>query len=318
MTDTNCLSLAINLFFIMKTHSVSRKIQFIIQFIYDAEYPSKKRLLAYLEGQDIQISARTLERYFENIRADFGLEIVYSKSNNGYYIDKDKSLKVVSFFKFLEIATIADIFSESLKESKKIFEHVSFDDSKSFKGIENLKTILISITQNKKLVFKHENFFNDTFKNYEITPFLLKEYLNRWYVIGVPEEMEEIRTFGVDRLLDLQQGKLSILKKSTFQKQLDSFQHIIGLNFNEGEPQDIRLLVDGIHTKYMRSLPLHTSQVIHSKNSKGQYFVDFHLIPNYEFETQILKIANEVEIIYPESLRIKIISLLKDTLSNYS
>lgn len=302
----------------MKTHNVSRGIQFIIQFIYDAEYPSKKRLLQFLEGKDIVISARTLERYIEVIRTDFGLEIVYSKTNNGYYIDKDKSLKVVSFFKFLEIAAIADIFKESLKESKKIFEHVSFDDSKSFKGVENLKTILIAITQNRKLVFKHENYHNNTFKDYKITPFLLKEYINRWYVVGVPEGMEEIRTFGVDRLLELQLGKLSKLKKKLFQKQLESFEHIIGLYFNKGKPQDIRLLVDGTHTKYMRSLPLHSSQVIHSKNDKGQYYVDFHLIPNYEFETQILKIANEVEVIYPESLRSKIVNLLKNTLKKYS
>jgi predicted DNA-binding transcriptional regulator YafY len=314
----NCLSLTVYLFFIMKTHSVSRSIQFIIQFIYDAEYPSKKRLLQFLEEKDISISARTLERYIEVVRTDFGLEIVYSKTNNGYYIDKDKSLKVVSFFKFLEIAAIADVFKDSLKESKKIFEYVSFDDSKSFKGIENLKPILIALTQNRKLVFKHENFHNNTFKDYEITPFLLKEYINRWYVVGVPEGMEEIRTFGVDRLLELQLGKLTKLKKKIFQKQLESFEHIVGLHFNEGEPQNIRLLVDETHTKYMRSLPLHPSQVIHTPDKSGRCFVDFHLISNYEFETQILKIGDEVEVIYPENLRTKIINLLKNMLNKYS
>lgn len=301
----------------MKTHNVSRGFQFIIQFINDADFPSKKRMLEYLSRKDIEISSRTLERYIEIIRSDFGLEIVYSKSKGGYYIDKDKSLKVVSFFKFLEIAAIADIFKESLKDSKKIFEYVSFDDSKSFKGIENLKFILMAITQNRKLHFKHENFHNNTFKNYEIIPLLLKEYINRWYVIGVPEGMGEIRTFGIDRLMEVKLGKTTKLKKKTFQKQLDSFEHIIGLNFNEGKPQDIRLLVDGIHVKYMRTLPLHSSQVIHSENIKGQFFVDFHLIPNYEFETQILKIANEVEVIYPENLRVKIITLLKSTLKKY-
>jgi predicted DNA-binding transcriptional regulator YafY len=301
----------------MKSHNVSRGIQFVIQYINDAEYPSKKILLEFLEDKDISISARTLERYIEVIRTDFGLEIVYSKTNNGYYIDKDKSLKVISFFKFLEIAAIADIFKESLKESKKIFEYVSFDDSKSLKGIEHLKTILMAITQNRKLFFKHENFYNNTFKDYEITPFLLKEYLNRWYVVGTPEGMDEIRTFGVDRLLEVEKGELTKLKKKEYKKQLESFEHIIGLNYSEGEPQGIRLLVDGVHTKYMRSLPLHQSQVIHSENEKGQYFVDFHLISNYEFETQILKIGHEVEVIYPESLRIKIRNILKSALNKY-
>jgi predicted DNA-binding transcriptional regulator YafY len=301
----------------MKTHSVSRGIQFIMQFINDTAYPSKRRLLQLLEDKDIIISSRTLERYVEVIRTDFGLEITYNKAENGYYIDKDKSLKVVSFFKFLEIATIADIFKESLKESKKIFEYVSFDDSKSLKGIENLKTILFAITQNRELIFNHENFHNSTFKDYNITPFIIKEYLNRWYVVGVPKGMETIRTFGVDRMLNAELGKLTKLKKRPYQKQLDSFENIIGLNFNGGEPQDIRLLVDETHTKYMTSLPLHPSQKIHSKNEKGKSFVDFHLIPNYEFESQLLKIVNEAEVIYPESLRNKIITLLKNALRNY-
>ena len=67
----------------------------------------------------------------------------------------------------------------------------------------------------------------------------------------------------------------------------------------------------------MRSLPLHHSQRIHSENDKGQYFTDFFLVPNYEFISQILKIGSDVRVIYPESLRIKVIDVLKKALSNY-
>ena len=81
------------------------------------------------------------------------------------------------------------------------------------------------------------------------------------------------------------------------------FSDIFGFSTNKNKPTDIRLLVDGIHIKYMKSLPLHHSQIIHSENENGQFFVDFHLITNYEFTTQILKIGNEVEVIYPPELR---------------
>jgi len=301
----------------MATHIISRRIQCIIQYIYDYHYPSKIDLLKFLNDKDFDVSPRTLERDMERIRTDFGLEIVYSKADQGYFIDKSKSVKVESFFKFLEIVTVADILSESLKDSNKILDYVSFDDSKNFKGIANLKEILIAIRQKRKLHFAHENFWRDTLKKYEITPLLLKEYENRWYVIGVPEEMDEIRTFGIDRITELSLGTLSNLKRSQFKSQLKNFDNIIGLDFNQGEPTNIRLLVDGIHIKYMRSLPLHHSQNIHTENEKGQSFVDFHLIPNYEFITQVLKIGNEVEVIYPEEFRNEIKNILSESLKKY-
>lgn len=302
----------------MASHVIPRRIQYIIQFIYDYKNPSKSEIIRFLEEKDFKVSARTLERDIERIRSDYGLEIVYNKAYNGYFIDEDKSIKVDSFFKFLEIVTIADIFSESLLNSNKILDYVSFDDSKNFKGIENLKEILVAISQNKKLHFIHENFSANTFKEYVITPFLLKEYENRWYVIGVPEEMNEIRTFGVDRLTKLSVGKTSKLKKKSYLKQIKKFDNIIGLDFNDKEPAKIRLLVDGLHIKYMKSLPLHHSQVIHSENEKGQYFVDFLLVFNYEFMTQILKMGDEVEVIYPEELKEEIKRILNRTLKRYN
>ncbi len=301
----------------MASHIISRRIQNIIQFIYASSYPSKERILNYLNTKDFNVSPRTFERDLERIRADFGLEIVYSEVNKGYFIDEDKSVKVESFFKFLEIVTVADILSESLKDSNKILDYVSFDDSKYFRGIENLKEILIAINQNRKLAFVHENFENKTLKKYKITPFLLKEYENRWYVVGVPEGMNEIRTFGVDRILNITIGKLSNLKRNSFNKQIKSFDNVIGLFFKDREPVKVRLLVGGLHVKYMKSLPLHHSQNIHSENDKGESFVDFFLVPNYEFMTLILKIGAEAEVIYPIEFRNRVKRELQNTLKKY-
>lgn len=301
----------------MSTHNISRRIQSIIQFIYDFNYPSKTEMIEFLEEKDFKVSARTLERDIDRIRSDFGLEIIYSKANNGYYIDKNKSVKVESFFRFLEIVSIANIFSESLQNSNKIMDYVSFDDSKNFIGIDSLKEVLLAINQKRILHFTHENFEENTFKNYTINPILLKEYENRWYVIGVPNKIDEIRTFGIDRITDLKLGEISNANQSKFKNQLNNFNNVIGLFFSDEDPVNVRLLVDNPHIKYMKTLPLHHSQIIHSKNEKGQCFVDFVLIPNYEFKTQILKMGSEVEVIFPENLRLEIKSTLKRTLSKY-
>jgi len=302
----------------MSTHIISRRIQSIIQFINDSYYPSKEDIVKFLKERDFSISTRTLERDIERIRTDFGLEIVYNKVNNGYYIDEDKSVRVDSFFKFLEIVSLADIFSESLLDSNKILDYVSFDDSRYFKGVENLKNILIAISQKRKMLFIHENFELHTFKEYIITPLLLKEYENRWYIIGVPENMNEIRTFGVDRLGKIEVGKLSKIKKKDFARQIDNFNNIVGLNFEDGTPVKISLLVNELHIKYMRSLPLHHSQIIHPKNADNKHQVDFYLIPNYEFKTQILKMGDYAEVIFPDELRVEIKKTLQKMMKKYN
>lgn len=302
----------------MATHVITRRIQFLIQYIYDAHFPSKLDLIEFLNNRDFQVSHRTLERDIERIRVDYGLEITYNKAKDGYYINEEASVKVNSFFKFLEIVTLADILSESLKNSNHILEYVNFDDSRTFKGIEHLNLLLIAINQSRRISFEHENYSKNTITKYSITPLILKEFENRWYVIGVPGDINDIRTFGIDRIRDLEIGGLSTKNKSQYSEELAKFDNIIGLNYEDNTPPTkVRLLVDGVHIKYMDSLPLHHSQRIHSENEKGQFFADFFLVPNYEFTSQILKIGNQVEVVYPEEFRIKVISILKKTLDKY-
>jgi predicted DNA-binding transcriptional regulator YafY len=301
----------------MATHVITRRIQHIIQFIYDTHYPSKIRLTEFISNHDFIISPRTLDRDLERIRADYGLDILYDKAKNGYYINKESSIKVSSFFKFLEIVSIADIFSASLKDSHKMLEYVSFDDSKSFKGIKNLKSILIAIAQNRKLHFIHENFTLKTFKTYVIAPLLLKEYENRWYAIGVPDGMTTIRTFGIDRITELTIGEFSKIVKEVYEPELKVFDTIIGLDYEDKQPIKISLLVNDPHINYMTSLPIHSSQHIHPQNENGQYLVDFFLVPNYEFKAQVLKMGEKAVVVSPDKFKNEIKEILQNALKRY-
>ena len=300
----------------MSKYSIPLSFQSLIQFVNDKSFPTKNEIIEHLIDRDNEVSGRTLERYFARIRADLGIEIEYNHQEKGYFINEEKSVKVESFFKFLEIIQVADVFSNSLMNSNTILEHVSFDDSKSFKGIENLKDILIAIKEHRDISFLHENYERNSKQQYEITPLILKEYLNRWYVVGGTKG-NEIRTFGIDRIFDLEIKKLSSKKRDEYQEFLSKFEHTVGLTYGKGEPEKVSLLVDELHVKYMRSLPLHDSQVIHPKNKDNKHQVNFHLYINYEFKTQILKIGAEAEVLSPKSLRDEIVKTLESSLNNY-
>jgi predicted DNA-binding transcriptional regulator YafY len=301
----------------MSKYGIPLSFQYIIQFVYDKNYPTKEEIIDHLKERDQKVSSRTLERYLGKIRADLGVEIVYHHQNRGYFIDENNSVKVDSFFKFLEIVQVADIFSKSLKDSNTILEYVSFDDSKSFKGIHYLKDILLAIKEHRTITFQHENYWRNDIKEYTLTPLILKEYLNRWYVIcGL--DNSEIRTFGIDRISNVMIKKTSVKKREEYSEKLEKFKFTVGLTYGEGEPEKVSLLVDELHVKYLRSLPLHHSQIIHKKNKENKHQVDFYLYPNYEFKTQILKIGPEVEVLSPQYFRDEIVKMLKDTISVYN
>jgi len=292
----------------------------IFQYIKYHYYPSKEQIIDFLKTDDISIGYRTLEDDFEIIRADFRQELKYNKKFNGYFIDKEQSDQFDTFFRFIEIATIAEIFNESLRDNKKILEYVSFDDSKSFHGIENLKKILLAISQERELNFKHLNYKLNTVNDYEIAPLLLKEYENRWYILGVTKGKEEVWSFGIDRISDLSIGEFYKIDKKSYLKNLEKYKDIIGISL---EPEDLKekvkieLLIDELHVKYLRSLPLHHSQKIDPIGENRKHKVTFFLIPNYEFKTQILKMGDYCEVISILALRVEIKRMIENTLEKY-
>ena len=302
----------------MSKYHISRRLQFVIQFINDEKYASKERILDFLTDKDFSVSPRTLERDFEKIKTDFGIELSYDKQHNGYYIDKEKSVRVESFFKFLELVTLTDVFSDGLKGNQKILDYVSFDDSSNLKGIENLETILLGIKQERDLEFTHYNFHNETYKTKTITPIIVKEYINRWYVIGVPEGEKEIRTFGIERISKIKLGKISKLKKATYLEQTNRFDAIIGLNYSDDSPKHIVLKISNRHKKYLESLPIHNSQKIIPCKDEGYWHVTYNLIPNYEFTIEILKMSIETEVLEPKWYRENVKNELKKIVNKYN
>lgn len=287
----------------MSNPSLSKRTILLLTFIKNKHYPSKSEVMEYLKDQDIVVSERTIERELRSIRNDFGIEISHCRKYRGYYINEEESVDLVSFFKYLELVSISEIFSEGLMSDNKLKEYILFENTPVLNGIENLSPILIAIKQGCKLSFEHYNYYKDTKKQYTISPLMIKEYLNRWYVIGVVDGLNTIRVFGIDRLSDLKQGDLMTVKRKDFEEDLNKFSNIVGVRVNDASLENIVLKTHEKHMHYLKSLPLHQSQYILPDTESGYYKVGYNIIPNYEFDIQILKMSMEVEVLKPEWYR---------------
>lgn len=299
----------------MSKHGTIRRYTLEIELVKKGHYPSFEEIKDYLFEHGFEISRRTIQRDIEQIRVEFGIELMYERDKNGYFIDYENSLNIGAFFRFLEIVNTAELLTESLQESKDALKHISFDSEGGLKGTENLKPLLTAIKDHRKITFIHFNFHTENFRKYTLKPYLLKEYQNRWYIVGMISGLNEFRTFGVDRIENLE------IKPETFKpnKKLnptDIFSQTIGLVYSDNKAQTIILSFTPTQGKYIKTLPLHSSQKI-LIDDENECRISLSVVPNYELTQQILKHGDTVKVIKPEWLVEEIKGNLKRTIGNY-
>jgi predicted DNA-binding transcriptional regulator YafY len=299
----------------MSQQGTIRRYALIIEKIGNKQFPSFQMIKDYLFDHGFEISDRTLQRDIEQIRTEFGVEILYARGANGYYIDHEMSLNADAFLRFLEIVTTAELLVDSIRDSKESLSYISFESQGNLKGIENLKPLLFAIKNQREIRFRHESFQTGEINEYIVSPYLLKEYQNRWYILGTIGGGLELRTFGIDRIVDLEvQDSIFVPDSDLKPKQL--FNHLIGLTYSLDKPQEIILSFTQLQGKYIKSLPLHGSQIV-LYDTEEELRVSLFLIPNYEFRQQILKLGDTVQVIQPEKLRDEIKNILVRSLKNY-
>lgn len=303
----------------MAGYKLLKRLEILIDILQQRPGITKTAILDRLQDRhEVATSERTIERDFKALVDEFGIEVKYSKETNGYSLDTENQERIQSLLKFIELIHIGELFKEGLDDFELLKDKIELEDSSKFKGIGYLKDILLAIKKNRQIQFTHENYWKETEKEYTISPLLLKEYLNRWYVVGVPLDGNEIRTFGIDRMENFKIGKVSKVKRKHYEKQLNQFVNIIGLNYTaHHKVEKISLRVYSKQIKYLESLPLHHSQKIEIEEGAEYGLVTYHLIPNYEFEIEILKMNSMVQVLEPEWFREKIVDRVLTMAGNY-
>lgn len=143
-----------------------------------------------------------------------------------------------------------------------------------------------------------------------VHPYQLRQWNNRWYLIGYEERQSERLPFVVlpiDRILDVKAAEGVAYKEKPEGLDFDVyFKHIIGVSLNpESKPEKVMLKATYPAVWYMETKPIHPSQKLLVEEEDFKVF-EMELIPNEEFIQALLVYADQVEVMKPESLRQKI------------
>ena len=149
---------------------------------------------------------------------------------------------------------------------------------------------------------EYQSFERDSMKTYELEPYAVKLFRQRWYVVGKVKDREGVLIFALDRILHLTKTNL----KFNYPKQFnvhDYYRDSFGIIIERGvDCQRVRIKVMNGQAKYFRSLPLHHSQKEVETYPEYSIF-EYWLKPTYDFEQELFSHREDIEVLEPTTLR---------------
>lgn len=289
----------------------------IIKRLQQGGYTSYQELMVFIENQleflriqddtlEIGLSQRTLQRDIRDIRNLYGINIRFSKSNNGYFIEEG-DFENLNFQRMMESYEIYN----SLQITHDLETIIYLEDRKPH-GTENLYGIIHAIKQRLRIQFDYEGFWEDSPKSYDriVEPYALKEYRYRWYVVSKDTKDSAIKSFALDRMSNFNLTPARFERDKGFNID-DYYQYSFGMENTFGKvPERIVLSFDAHQGKYVKTSPLHKSQVI-LKDDDNRVVVELKLCVTHELLMELLSFGDSVTILKPKSLekRIRVILL---------
>jgi predicted DNA-binding transcriptional regulator YafY len=198
---------------------------------------------------------------------------------------------------------------------KGIPEFVQPEISTRFGGSQFLDPLIKAIQKRKVIRVYYHPFYEDKPYFTIIHPYLLKEYRNRWYLIGLNDTKQEIRTYGLDRIWELHEIEQEYIPRKFSAR--DYFRNSIGIISPMTDPPEIHLSVLRHQAQYLITQPIHETQFIESEDDERVIF-HFKVHPTYEFKSLILAMGPDARIISPDSLKREMIKLLNETMLEYA
>ncbi len=261
------------------------------------------------QGYDFRISERTFDRDRKDILSIYNIEIKYDFSSKVYYIAQDEEDSAHN-----RLLEAFDTFN-ALNLSDKISKGIHFETRKS-KGTENLHGMVHAIQNQLIIKFDYHKFYNDKISHRTVNPLALKEYKNRWYIMALDHKDNSIKSFGLDRINNLQITKTKFIDDTNFDID-EHFKYSFGIiSPNADKPEEIIISFTPFQGKYIQSMPLHHTQETIIDNDE-EFRIKLKLYITHDFIMEILSMANNLKIIQPESLIDEIKKVSKATFEQY-
>lgn len=302
---------------------------------------SRARLLEELNDELLTITDSQLSKDIAYMKTHKQAPIIFNKKIGGYvYTDADYSFEhnaitdddkwvldfanatmnafgnsnlVIHFDGLVNKLTTGS--SQQKSNLQQGADFIAVEKNTSVEGYQYLYNLYQNIIERKVVGIEYHPFGRSA-KKYTLSPYLLKQYRNRWYVIGYIHEKEKTLVFALDRIKELTHSKAQYFIDTNFNTE-EYFKYSFGVTHNYNlKPEKVRLWFNAINKEYILSQPLHHSQQI-IEHTNEFVIVEITVIITWELKAMIMGYGNGIKVLAPESLQQSIAADLKAAASLY-
>lgn len=279
----------------------------IIERVNRGDYPALNMILEYLLENDFAINKRTFNRDINAISDLFDIEIIYSRTYKGYYIQEEES----------------DYLSRKLQETLNLFSSIkiigkdksiiSFEKRKA-NGSEQMYNIINAIKNSKTLSFNHKKYHEQKTTQRKVEPYQLRESQGRWYLVAKDKKDDKIKTFGLDRMTLLHVENISFNKPQNIDFN-EMYKDSFGIT-NTNNPKEVKIKVYGANAYFIKNYKLHESQTIIIESEES---ISFNLKVSItdDFIMELMKYGADIKVLSPNSLKDVLFDKYKKALARY-
>jgi predicted DNA-binding transcriptional regulator YafY len=233
------------------------------------------------------------------------------KDGYTYYIENAEDMKRGGIRSWL-LNTFA--VNNLINESHKFKQRILFEQIPS--GQKYLTPIIEAMRDSLSLEITYQSFWEDTPYTFEIQPYCIKIFKQRWYVIAYSLYKQQIFIYALDRIKNI----IATENKFELPKDFDGelfFSECFGIIARDGtKTEKVQIKVYKNQDSYIKALPLHHSQKEEEKTSEYTIF-SYYIKPTYDFRQELLSHGAEVEVLTPEWFKKEVANVISKQYKTY-
>lgn len=294
------------------------------------------------EGKENSVSKRTTQLDIQLMRSEklgYHAPIVVYDKKFYKYDDEEYSItdipltetdinvltETVSMLKqFKDFSLFRDVSDILQRLEDKIYAEktntqpvIHLDKNESLKGLHFLDPLYQAIIKKMVLIITYKSFTSRDESTFQFHAYILKEFNNRWFLVGRRRKTAPISNLALDRIIGVDFDFQAAYLDEDFDAE-NFYKNVVGVTVNSGlQPRKVQLKIDRVNAPYVLTKPLHYSQRHIKTNEDGSVIICLFLIENYELHRLLLGFGSGLEVITPERLRIEIKTNMKRCLKQY-
>lgn len=213
-----------------------------------------------------------------------------------------------------------------LEERRQI---ISFSNNPFLQNSNLLGTLFDQISNEVVIKLSYYTFTDSTIRSIVFHPYLLKQYNDRWFLLGAADSDHKILTFALDRIDEVE--PLPEKKYAECPEELqERFEDIVGVTlYEERQCEHILCWVNDSSKGYVDTKPMHESYTpykgekeieLHNQypQLEGGLFFSIDCIPNFELIRELCSFGSNLVVLTPDIIRSEIRNRLQEHLERYN